>query len=470
MRALRRPLLLLAALASSACAPPGADDTDTAGEELGEPICGDAKVDPPEACDDGNTQPNDGCSAACELPGTPAQCVTLIRGDGASVDRVDVVLPSDDSFVAAGSLNMNGADVAWIGQWSEPGEQRWLTTLAAQDDDTQLRDATTDGAGGYWVALNSSGLAELAQLDEAGDVLDRRSFPDASLRRIRSIEGRLWAAGSFQGDLWVAVLEGGALETLLLEDHLGFADSVTAMEVDRERVLVAATLATSSGFDGDVMQTPTSEIVVIAFDFAGNELEREALNVGSLATPNASAVRGIADRWVVAGHAPPVEAVLQRPQVWIADAEHGWTWNSLATFGPQMGATPQGGASLGGIVVVETGVVLVGASYTNDGPAAALQASAWSMEFDDAGQLVWEYHATDPSESYYQETAVATDANGRIRTAGVGRTDGVSSTLRSCLMERPRFARARQLSDHPGRGHDHDDAQAQPPGHRAAPR
>jgi len=51
-------------------------------------VCGDARIDPPENCDDGNDDANDGCSAACEredgwtcpLPGVA--CVATECGDG----------------------------------------------------------------------------------------------------------------------------------------------------------------------------------------------------------------------------------------------------------------------------------------------------------------------------------------------------------------------------------------------------
>jgi cysteine-rich repeat protein len=438
----RRTLALAVVVASFACMPPGSDDIDmSGGNEEGEPICGDGKLDPLEACDDGNTQPGDGCSAVCVLSGTPTQCVTLLHREGMYADQVDVVLPFTDSFVAAGTLNMDSETAAWIGKWSDQGEQSWLTTMASEDGHIHLRDVTTDGSTGYWAGLVTKTGAELAHLDEMGNVLERTSFPDADLRRVRWIGGRLWAAGSFrtgphQTDLWLAVLENGNLETVLMENHLGFEDTIGAMEVHGDRVLVVATLATSSGFDGDVLVEPTSEVMVVVFDFDGNELERAALDVGSLDTPRATAVRGVADRWVVAGDAPPVQAVLLRPQIWVRNAERDWTWDSLGVFGPQQGSSFQGGASVGGIVTVDSGVVLAGGSYTGPGPAVAAEVTGWLMEFDNAGQLVWEYHTSDPSESYYGETAVAIDTGGRIRTAGVGRTYGVSSTLRSCIMER----------------------------------
>jgi cysteine-rich repeat protein len=445
-----RPLALAVAVASFACMPGGSDEAETTGDEVGAPICGDGKLGPPEACDDGNTQPGDGCSAACELSGTPTQCITLMSGDGKSgADQVDVLLPSSDSFVAAGSLSTGEQSVAWVGEWSARGEQSWLTTMAPEDGGALLRDVTTDGSTGYWVALSTwaaadlEELEELAHLDEIGSVLERTSFPDASLRRVRWIDGRLWVAGSrqagqhaYQTDLWLAFLENGELETVMLEDHLGFGDSIGAMEVLGDRVLVVATLGTTSGVETDFMQEPTSEVIVITLDLEGNELHREALDTGSLETPRANAVRGVGDRWVVAGYAPPVQAVLRRPQIWLTNAESNWMWDSFSVFGPQPGSDPQGGASVGGIVTVDTGVVLAGGSYTGPGPTAGLELTGWLMEFDHAGQLVWEHHTTDPSESWYRETAMAIDASGRIRTAGVGRTDAVSSTLRSCIMER----------------------------------
>lgn len=201
-------------------------------------------------------------------------------------------------------------------------------------------------------------------------------------------------------------------------------------------MLVAATLGTSPSVVGDVIQTPTSKVVLIALGLDGSEQARATVDVGSLETPNASAVGGIADRWVVAGSAPPLQPLLQRPQIWVTNAEHGWMWDSLRVFGPQPGSEQLGGASVGTMAIVDAGVVLAGGRYTNTGPAGGLEVTGWLIELGSAGQLVWEYHATEPGESHYRETAVATNAAGQIRTAGVGWTDGVSSTLRSCIAAR----------------------------------
>jgi cysteine-rich repeat protein len=444
-----RPLALAVVVAAFACMPPGSDEADTADDGDNEPICGDGKVDAPETCDDGNTQPGDGCSAACLLSGTPTQCVTLMQGAGGNADEVNVVIPLTDSFVAGGTLDLGGDGgdvVAWVGKWSEQGEQKWLTKIPPEGS-TYLRDLTTDGSGGYWAILASLDTEVLTHLDESGNVLEQIPVSDASLRRGRWAGGRLWVAGalldelkdaSTNEDLWLAVLENGTLETVLFEDHLGFDDRIEAMEIHGDRVLAVATLGTSPGYQDDFLEEPTSEVAVIVLNLNGNELEREALDVGSLETPRATAVRGVGDRWVVAGYAPPVHAILVGDQIWLTNAERDWTWNSLSVFGPQQGPIPQGRASVGGLVTVDSGVVFVGGKTTVAvvGPPPIVENTGWSMEFDSAGHRIWEYHSISPSQSWYVETAVAIDAGGRIRTAGVGWASDASSTMRSCIMER----------------------------------
>lgn len=436
----KRVPTLLIVVGALACMPPGSGETEASsnGNEQGdgdgdpEPVCGDGKIEAPEVCDDGNTEPGDGCTATCLASGTPTQCFTLVHGEGTSIDSVEVILPYTDSLVAGGTLRVEGEDVAWVGKWSDEGEQRWLTMAS---EDSYLRDLTTDGSSGHWAALTASSVAELVHLDDAGHVLERTPVPDAFVRRVRWIDGRLWVAGTFEQDLWLAVRVDGNLETLLLEDHLGFEDTIGAMEVHGDRVLVAATLATDDGFDGDILLTPTAEIVVIAFDLDGNELEREAVDVGSLETPYASALVGVDDRWVVAGHAPP-QQVLHRQQIWLTSAAQDWAWNSISVFGPQQGSMFQGGADVGGLAKVGSGFLLAGLSATYPGPTNAVELTGWLVEFDSAGQMVWDYHVTHPDEAQYQETAVVIDAEGRIRTAGLGWTDGRSSTLRTCIVER----------------------------------
>jgi len=76
-------------------------------ELVAPPACGDGSInlDPPEACDDGNTVPGDGCSGGCivepywECPTAGAPCVsTIVCGDGA----VGPGEACDDANTAAG--------------------------------------------------------------------------------------------------------------------------------------------------------------------------------------------------------------------------------------------------------------------------------------------------------------------------------------------------------------------------------
>ncbi|MBN2493739.1 MAG: DUF4215 domain-containing protein [Deltaproteobacteria bacterium] len=98
MRSIQMLWISAAAMAAFACLP--ACSSDSAAEQ----VCGDGVQQPPEECDDGNTEDGDGCSADCKtegprcgdgIPQAPEECDdgNNTDGDGCSADCHNEVTP-----------------------------------------------------------------------------------------------------------------------------------------------------------------------------------------------------------------------------------------------------------------------------------------------------------------------------------------------------------------------------------------
>ncbi len=118
------------------------DDCDGAVDEGVCPICGDGTLDEDEACDDGNQDDGDGCSAACEVEFEPEMvlvCGALAR------DLADVFEPADHLVLMAG---------------------------CAPDEDTRAVLITPDGVDDYDAAALRSYVALGGNVITSGTISD----------------------------------------------------------------------------------------------------------------------------------------------------------------------------------------------------------------------------------------------------------------------------------------------------------
>lgn len=163
----------------------------TAASTLGDPVCGDAVLDPGEACDDGNDIDADGCSHACEVSGTRTWALEL----GNAMPSLGVALEAHDG------------DAVVLVQHYDPQ----ILPLAA----TVTR---VDSAGGV-VAAFSDGTA-VADPDIARQPLAVASDGDALLG-YPTTDGRTIARVELAtGIEWSQALDGFAEGTVWLPDHV----------------------------------------------------------------------------------------------------------------------------------------------------------------------------------------------------------------------------------------------------------
>lgn len=435
---------LTATALSSACGP---GNTAMDGGSIA--ICGDGTKDPDELCDDGNSIAGDGCSPECVLSGMPYDCADLMVHDGPqqSDSVVDLLPLADGTFVAAGRLDAGADARSWLGRFEPTGAPRWF--VEAPTLDPNLRRITAiagDQQGGIWALGYTTGsLYEdtLLRLDLDGNLVSGtliRSEADNPVRArdIEATAAGVWIGGSSgttlalgAKDAWLGLYdpEQGTIRDLLLEDHLGFDDTINRIERHDDGVAVAATLSTSPHNEEDILLEAKTTIMVAWFDQHGNEQRRTMVGP----SPDPEFVRYAnqlamdeSGHWFVGGNLSPLDFT-QQAQGWAAQVDGGWAWT-----------TGMPAAYWAGMVGVDEGVMIATIHLIDDKKSNMLVYQGKLREFGLDGANRWEFDSADDIDgfTYYIHRVLARDANHRFRTIGTVFAPGQPAVMRSCSITR----------------------------------
>ncbi|NJK31076.1 MAG: DUF4215 domain-containing protein [Deltaproteobacteria bacterium] len=438
-------ICLPALLMSSSC---GNDDgNDDSSDEAPLAACGNGTLDPDESCDDGNTRSGDGCSSRCESAGTVLGCTTLIEGPGEGADdRVNALLQLEDgSFVAGGSITVDGEGVAWVGRYRASGEQLWLSMLPATEDapyGSEILELVEEPGRGYWAFLRNS-TQEIIHIDDSGQVDEKIVLQDlvaaenvvdyVHLRGLLYLDSHLWLAGGArdgdtpESDMWLGILdhEANTLTTKLFEDYAGYPDMIEAIAYDGDEIAVAATAETSPAHDWDLVLQPRAEVLLIRFDRNGSEIERATYSE----EPAPIATRAVAltsdgeGGWVVAGDQYDTTSSAffdSSALVTRFHATSGWTWKSTGPYG--------GNVDIASIVSAEREIAVVGGAFAGSGYVS------WMLGLGEDGNLDWQRHEADVGYPSTEEHAAVRNLEGGLRVAGRAWIPGSKSVLRSCVI------------------------------------
>lgn len=411
-------------------------DFENAGENKAH-SCGDGVENAGEACDDGNQVAGDGCSPECIRSGTHVDCVTLLEDNRYKV--ATALLPlADGTFLVGGHADGRG----WIGRFDGSGAQLWFENIASMNPPSRsvVPDLVTDGQDGAWALVDYVDIdMVLLELFDGGgnterivDIAAEVGFPvtpqvleygDTSLW----LGGKVWAGGS-RHDIWLGRydLASGEITTVLHEDHLGFDDAIDVSGRRSTELAFAATLRTSPD-----LEVNATDILLLRFDLQGNELGRTV----SAADPESLHIRvalGITPDptggWIVAGVQLPLDQVA-RSQVWATRFEPtpSWQWTSADILHDDEGA------SFGGVVASEAGMILAGALRTFEDGAYLSQ--AWVGGFDLGGTPRWQHTHFEAGYRNYRDMELALDSAARVRVVGKAWQEQDPDPSRPSLLE-----------------------------------
>lgn len=404
------------------------------GSDVGEPFCGDGVKASDELCDDGNQTAGDGCSADCVPSGTQLECVPLLEGHWRNQANALLAMP-DHSFIVAGVSTIGLETYGWIAHYSDSGELRWFEQLSSTDGHGSVDALTPDGQDGAWALVWNSASPELRHFsrdgleDETIDISQAFGAP-VSPYTIEFVEGSVWIGGTRESDSWLGRYDSSTevASTLMLEDHLGFNDEIRAIgRAADEVVAAAATVSTSPNNMGDLLLLATTDIVLIRFDLAGNEIGRVLLasdpgkDFSPIAEDIVSAGPG---RWLVGGDFASL-GFTPSAGAWLRQSgpSADWAWDSL---------TDDAIATYGGIVAYEDAVGLAFGDYGSD----AVHGEGGVIGFTSNGEVGWRQSNTYDGYDHYEEQQITVEGPARLRTVGKAWTEDVGSQLQSCIIAR----------------------------------
>jgi cysteine-rich repeat protein len=409
-------------------------------------LCGDGSKHPDELCDDGNQIAGDGCSPECVPSGMPYDCVDLLAQDNLEDwdDVRDLLLLADGSFIVAGHRDALTDRRGWVARYEASGAQRW--SMDASTVNPSLRDIAAlagDEQTGIWALGLTGGFSEedyLLRLDPDGNLvsatpIESEAGEHVDVFDIEATAAGVWLGGAHQPagqvttDTWLSLHDPtqSTLQDVLLEDHLGYNDTINIVIRDGEGVAVAATLSTSPHVDMDVLLMAETDIMVVWFDQYGNEQERTMIGP----SPDPEFVRYASylavdesGRWFVGGSLSPFDFA-QQTQGWVVQVGGNWTWTN----------TDSGFA---GMVGVDNGIVIA-ANITTDSDTPYYL--GWLAEFAWDGSARWEFGEVEAGEGiadykHYSHRALTHDTGGHLRTAGTLFVPEEPALLRSCLVSR----------------------------------
>ncbi|NVB36878.1 hypothetical protein G6O69_03490 [Pseudenhygromyxa sp. WMMC2535] len=371
-----------------------------------------------------------------QAPEASHECASPLDRAGSSNDEARALEVFDDgSFVVAGAIldDDESGQMGWGAGFDASGASRWELSLpASQGSSRILALARREGDGGLWALLETGNDEVLLRLSVEGDIegelLLSERIDDAelgvSIKDMSAVEGSVWLTGRLGGDLWVGRLdlEHDELETVLVEDQLGYIDTGMRLARAADELAVAAKIESGPSSDGDLMLVPPSHVLLVRFDLDGHELGRTALGEGEplLAADIHALVADGEGSWVVAGVRRPTNELLDLGEAWVeaVGAEQAWEWTRTSVLEDE---------------------VRVEALLAGDGEVLALgseSGQAWAMGLGRDGVPRWEYGFDDEGFDSVELLVAAWDPRGSLRTGGRAWL-GQTPSLRTCLVVPP---------------------------------
>jgi cysteine-rich repeat protein len=332
-----RIITFLAVLALAGCG-----NGSVEGEAGDGSICGDGIKDPDEACDDGNRVAGDECNPQCVPTGTLVACVPLLEGSEDNEAKALLPLP-DGSFLVGGDMKVDQGAVnhGWVGRFDRAGKQLWFQKVAPLTADYgNFVDLTSDGEEGCWALIADQWWGKLIHLDSSGNIgaiVDIDSAFDLPViaHTVEFGDTSVWIGGERQGDFWLGRYEVDSdhATTVLLEDHIGYRDTIQALGRSENEIAAAVTVSTSPNFLEDFELIAMTDVLLIRFDLAGNELGRSLSGAEPDSVYARTAMEVASDGqegWIVGGTLTPIGLFLWG-QVWVSRFEPASTWEWRST-------------------------------------------------------------------------------------------------------------------------------------------
>lgn len=400
---------------------PADDSTSTPGSDgattVPNPVCGNGVLEDPEQCDDGNTDPGDGCDADCtETIDTTLWTDTVAGAAMVEESGQGVAIDAEGNVVVIGWI-VDAVDDAniWIRKYTPAGTEVWTTVLDPSLGDEDRGYGIDVGDDGSLAVSGAAGPdIWLGRLDPAGALLWSTTV-DGPAGQVDIGEdvaldstGAMWATGSVRvgmndDDIWVAKYDpvGNLVDATITPGPMDGLDRGLGVAVDADDAAVVVGFVSADAFGRDVwlrkLDAAGAEVWTVTHDSANHGVD---IGYDVAVAPDGSIG--------VAGSTPV-----------IATNEDIWLGRFAGTDGAIIWQKDYGGPAIlddhGLGVAIDADANFVVCGFKGMGET---DTDIWVRKWDDAGNVVWTQTLAGAGGNRDEAVAIAVGADGDLAVTG----------------------------------------------------
>ncbi len=399
---------------------PAESDTDMM-TTVPQPVCGNATVEPPEECDDGNMMGGDGCEPDCTLSVDTREWEDVVGGT-AFVQESGHAIATDDAgnaYAAGYILHTVGDAQVWVRKYDPAGAEVFTRTF---DPSTGFDDrgygidvdsggnivVVGDAANGaadsdIWIAKLDPEGAELWSTTVPGPVAGADAANDVVVDSADNIVvvGYL-RVGNGDNDMWIAKLDPAGTQlwshTIAGPDILD--DRAEGVDVDAEDNVIVAGFVSNEGFNRDVW--------LRKYDPDGTELWTTVYDSILSGSESGFDVAVAPDGAIGVAGTTPINAV--NDDIWLGRFDENGELVWMKDFG---GPAVESDAALGLAADSQSAFIVVGYKAVSD-----IDTDIWLRKWDAGGNVVWTQNVVGTGADRDEAHAAAVDGDDNIFVTG----------------------------------------------------
>jgi cysteine-rich repeat protein len=385
------------------------------------PECGNAVVEAPEQCDDGNLEPGDGCEADCTTSIETKLWEQIVSGAaGVQESGHGVVTDAEGNVYATGYvIDTVGNPDIWVGKFDPDGTAVWSVeldpseglddrgygiALDGENDIIVTGESTVDiGDIDIWVAkLDPEGI-ELWSETVAGPApgVDGGYAVAVDSTDAIVVAGHVRAANN-DNDIWIGKFdpEGEALWAAVIAGPEALDDRAHGVDIDGDDHIIVTGFISHSGFNRDVW--------LAKFDPEGETVWTTLLDSPTMGSESAFAVVVAPDGSIGVAGTTPVTA--DNDDVWLGRYDQAGTLVWVKSFS---GPAIRDDHGLGIAADSSGAFFVVGFKGVADNDT-----DIWLRKWDAGGNVVWTQNVAGSGMRQDQALGVAVDGNDDVVVTG----------------------------------------------------
>ena len=399
---------------------PAESDTDMM-TTVPQPVCGNANIEPPEECDDGNMMSGDGCEPDCTLSVDTQEWEDVVGGT-ALVQEAGHAIATDDAgnaYAAGYILHAVGDAQIWVRKYDPAGAEVFTRTFDPSmgfDDRAYGIDVDSggnivvvgDAANGaadsdVWVAKLDPDGAEIWSTTVAGSVAGADAANDVVVDGADNIVAVGYLrVGNGDNDMWIAKFDPAGTQlwsqTVAGPDILD--DRAEGVDVDAADNPIVVGFVSNEGFNRDVWMRK--------YDPDGTEVWTTTYDSILSGSESGFDVAVAPDGFIGVAGTTPINAV--NDDIWLGRFDENGELVWMKDFG---GPAVESDGALGLAADSQSAFIVVGYKAVSD-----IDTDIWLRKWDAGGNVVWTQNIVGTGADRDVAHAAAVDGSDNIFVTG----------------------------------------------------